>query len=214
MSAAPSSLSMQLAPRSRLPRRSIATTATASLRAKTIAQVNHCHPQTLRTGSRRRAEIQWLEAEEGGRQEERFYAVCPTPPKEKAVTDPREDATSIDQAITQTEQNGVRHTKARHFLLRRPARAGELATSVRSHWNMECMHWVLDAMLHDNASRIQARNAKAGSHVHPSLCDNAPQAGHCQAKPQARAKTIGLKHGLHRKACVFSMILMRSPWAR
>ncbi|CAD71760.1 ISAs1-like element ISRba7 family transposase [Rhodopirellula baltica] len=96
-----------------------------------------------------------------GRQEERFYAVCPIPPEMKAMTDLWAGATSIGQAITQTERNGECHVEVRYFLLSRPARVGEFAISVRSHWSVESMHWVLDVVFHDDASRIRTKNATA-----------------------------------------------------
>ncbi|MBB3207374.1 putative transposase YbfD/YdcC [Rhodopirellula rubra] len=77
------------------------------------------------------------------------------------MTDHWAGATIIDKAITQTEQNGKCHVEVRYFLLSRPARVGEFAISVRSHWSEESMHWVLDVVFHDDASRIRTKNATA-----------------------------------------------------
>lgn len=96
-----------------------------------------------------------------GRTEERFYAVCPIPETMKSLTDLWEGAQSMGQAITQTEVNGKCHVEVRYFLCSRAAKVGEFATSVRSHWSVESMHWVLDVVFHDDASRIRTGHATA-----------------------------------------------------
>ncbi|WP_044254571.1 ISAs1 family transposase, partial [Rhodopirellula sp. SWK7] len=51
--------------------------------------------------------------------------------------------------------------EVRYFLISRPARVSEFATSVRSHWSVESIHWVLDVVFHDDACRIRTKNATA-----------------------------------------------------
>ncbi len=99
--------------------------------------------------------------EKRGRREERFYAVCSIPAELRSMTDLWAGATSIGQAITQIEQGGECRVEVRYFLLSRPAKVNEFATSVRSHWSVESMHWVLDVVFHDDASRIRTKNATA-----------------------------------------------------
>lgn len=96
-----------------------------------------------------------------GRREERFYAVCSIPEKLRSMTGLWSGATAIGQAITQIEHGDECRVEVRYFLLSRPARVNEFATSVRSHWSVESMHWVLDVVFHDDASRIRTKNATA-----------------------------------------------------
>lgn len=75
------------------------------------------------------------------------------------MTDLWAGATAIGQAITQIERGDECRVEVRYFALSRPARVHEFATSVRSHWSVELMHWVLDVVFHDDDSRIRAKNA-------------------------------------------------------
>ncbi len=68
-------------------------------------------------------------------------------------------ATSIGQAITTIEHKDGTSTEVRYFLRSRDARVGEFAKSVRSHWAIESMHWVLDVVFHEDAGRIRTGNA-------------------------------------------------------
>ncbi len=99
--------------------------------------------------------------EKRGRHEERFYAVCAIPAALRSMTEAWAGAKSIGQAITQIEQGDECRVEVRYFLLSREARVREFATSVRSHWQVESMHWVLDVVFHDDASRIRTANATA-----------------------------------------------------
>ncbi|MEM1228859.1 MAG: ISAs1 family transposase, partial [Planctomycetota bacterium] len=96
-----------------------------------------------------------------GRREERFYAVCAIPASLRSLASAWAGASSIGQAITQIEEGEECRVEVRYFLLSRDAKVGEFATSVRSHWSIESMHWVLDVVFHDDASRIRTRNATA-----------------------------------------------------
>ncbi len=99
--------------------------------------------------------------EKRGRREERFYSVCAIPEELKLLTSVWAGAQSIGQAITQIEEGDNCRVEVRYFLISRKARVGEFATSVRSHWSVESMHWVLDVVFHDDASRIRTRHATA-----------------------------------------------------
>ncbi len=110
---------------------------------------------------KRGVKIQKTVCENRGRHEERFYAVCAIPAALRSMTDAWAGAKSIGQAITQIEQGDECRVEVRYFLLSREARVREFATSVRSHWQVESMHWVLDVVFHDDASRIRTANATA-----------------------------------------------------
>jgi len=99
--------------------------------------------------------------EKRGRREERFYAVCEIPTELKPMTDLWAGASSIGQAITQIEEGDECRVEVRYFLSSRLPKVGEFATSVRSHWSVESMHWVLDVVFHDDASRIRTKHATA-----------------------------------------------------
>lgn len=99
--------------------------------------------------------------EKRGRREERFYAVCEIPAELKPMTDLWAGALSIGQAITQTEEDGECRVEVRYFLSSRSPKVNEFSTSVRSHWSVESMHWVLDVVFHDDASRIRTKHATA-----------------------------------------------------
>jgi predicted transposase YbfD/YdcC len=97
--------------------------------------------------------------EKRGRREERYYAVCEIPTELKPLTDQWAGAVSIGQAITQIEEGDECRVEVRHFLSSRSPKVSEFATSVRSHWSVESMHWVLDVVFHDDASRIRTKLA-------------------------------------------------------
>lgn len=97
----------------------------------------------------------------GCRREERFYAVCSIPESLRSLTKHWAGAKSIGQAITQIEEAGQCRVEVRYFLLSCDSKVGQFAISVRSHWQIESMHWVLDVAFHDDDSRIRTRNATA-----------------------------------------------------
>jgi len=96
-----------------------------------------------------------------GRREERYYAVCQIPTELEPMTELWAGAVSIGQAITQIEEGGKCRVEVRYFLSSRSPKVSESATSVRSHWSVESMHWVLDVVFHDDASRIRTKHATA-----------------------------------------------------
>lgn len=98
-------------------------------------------------------------AKQAGRVEERFYAISAIPESMKPLTDQWDGAKSIGQAITHVERDGKTSAEIRYYLSSRPAKVKEFATSVRNHWSIESMHWVLDVVFHDDASRIRKGNA-------------------------------------------------------
>jgi predicted transposase YbfD/YdcC len=99
--------------------------------------------------------------EKRGRREERYYAVCEIPAELKPMTESWAGAASIGQAIAQIEEDGECRVEVRYFLSSRSPKVSEFATSVRSHWSVESMHWVLDVVFHDDAGRIRTKHATA-----------------------------------------------------
>lgn len=94
-----------------------------------------------------------------GREEERFYAIAPIDDELLPLTKHWPGAKSIGQAITTTSRGETTQTEVRYFLSSREAKVGEFADSVRSHWAIESMHWVLDVVFHEDSSRIRIGNA-------------------------------------------------------
>jgi predicted transposase YbfD/YdcC len=94
-----------------------------------------------------------------GRHEDRFYAVSLIPDSMQALTAQWPGAKSIGQAITTIEKDGQTSTEVRYYLSSRAARVNEFAKSVRSHWSIESMHWVLDVVFHEDDTRIRTGNA-------------------------------------------------------
>lgn len=96
---------------------------------------------------------------QAGRVEERYYAVGPIPEELRPLTNRWAGAKSIGQAITISTKDGEESSEVRYYISSREAKVREFAESVRSHWSIESMHWVLDVVFHEDASRIRIGNA-------------------------------------------------------
>lgn len=96
---------------------------------------------------------------QAGRVEDRYYAVGPIPEELKSFTNQWAGAKSIGQAITISSKDGEESSDVRYYISSREAKVGEFAESIRSHWSIESMHWILDVVFHEDASRIRTGNA-------------------------------------------------------
>ncbi len=94
-----------------------------------------------------------------GRIEERSYCVAPIPESLRAMTSSWANAKSIGQAINVTTAGEDTSIEVRYYISSRPAKVNEFANSVRKHWGIESMHWVLDVVFGEDASRIRTGNA-------------------------------------------------------
>lgn len=94
-----------------------------------------------------------------GREEQRHYAVASIPESMKSLTQAWPGARSIGQAINLTTRAGKETSEVRYYLSSRPAKVSEFADSVRKHWGIESMHWILDVVFGEDASRIRTGHA-------------------------------------------------------
>ena len=94
-----------------------------------------------------------------GREETRYHMVAPLPESLRHLCRVWKGLLSIGQVITMTEQGEQHSSEVRYYILSRPPRVKEFAASTRSHWSIESMHWVLDVVFGEDASRF--RNGSA-----------------------------------------------------
>lgn len=90
-----------------------------------------------------------------GRDETRYHIVAPLPPALNHLRREWKGLASIGQVITQTDEQGERRLEIRYYILSRPAKVKEFAQSVRSHWSIESMHWILDVVFSEDHSRLR-----------------------------------------------------------
>lgn len=101
-----------------------------------------------------------LQREKGhGRSVERHYAVGAIPPKLKKLLAGWTGAKSLGQVITYTTQGEAFTEEVRYYLSSRRPKVSEFQRSVRQHWGIESMHWILDVVFSEDASRVHLGNA-------------------------------------------------------
>ena len=94
-----------------------------------------------------------------GRIELRSYAVGPVPTELRELAKAWPGIKSIGQAMNVTRVGDNETCEIRYFISSRPAKVSEFAKSVRKHWGIESMHWILDVVFGEDASRIRTGNA-------------------------------------------------------
>lgn len=89
------------------------------------------------------------------RLEERYYAIAPVPESMKHFCRDWKGLKSIGQVITLSDHGGKQTSDVRYYISSREPRVKEFAKSVRGHWPIESMHWVLDVVFGEDSSRIR-----------------------------------------------------------
>lgn len=93
-----------------------------------------------------------------GRHEERYVGVFRSP---DGVPTAWPDVAAVVQVNREREVGGVRTCTSHYYLTSYPGTAAELGAFVRGHWGIEAMHWVLDVVFREDASRVRAGHAGA-----------------------------------------------------
>ena len=88
--------------------------------------------------------------------ESRYYIVAPVPEEMKSLCSSWKGLKTIGQAITTTiSPSGKETCEVRNFISSRPPKVQEFAKSVRGHWAIESMHWILDVVFDEDSSRLR-----------------------------------------------------------
>lgn len=107
-----------------------------------------------------------------GRLETRRYWITEELSSLSAVTD-WTGLRSIGKVERECWQNDKKTVETRYFINSIPADAGQFAKAVRGHWGVENpLHWRLDVILGDDASRIRKNNGPAIITSMRQLCLN------------------------------------------
>jgi predicted transposase YbfD/YdcC len=94
-----------------------------------------------------------------GRVETRSYCVALLPESMKDLASAWPGIKSIGQAINMTAVGDKETSEVRYYISSRAAKVGEFSESVRKHWGIESMHWVLDVVFGEDRSRIRTGHA-------------------------------------------------------
>ncbi len=82
--------------------------------------------------------------------------VAPIPEAMKGLRRSWKGLKSIGQAITATTtSDGKETSEVRYYISSREPKVKEFAKSVRGHWSIESMHWILDVVFDEDSSRLR-----------------------------------------------------------
>lgn len=96
-----------------------------------------------------------------GRQERRWYYVCPVP-DELPDRARWKKLRAIGLAINETQQGGTIHSEVRRYILSRKLSARTFGEAVRGHWSIENrLHWQLDVTFQEDQCRLRKGHADA-----------------------------------------------------
>lgn len=100
-----------------------------------------------------------------GREEERYYCICPVP---EDLPDRSRWAhlKAIGIAISTTQRGGKECKEVRYYILSKYLSGRRFAEAVRGHWGIEnSLHWQLDVTFHEDQCRIRKGHADANFSV-------------------------------------------------
>ena len=91
-----------------------------------------------------------------GKVETQFYMIAPIPDSIRSMTCGWKGLKSIGQAITTTTaKDGTETSEVRYYINSIEPKVKLFAGSVRSHWSIESMHWILDVVFNEDKSRLR-----------------------------------------------------------
>lgn len=94
-----------------------------------------------------------------GRDEERQYFVAPLPNEMRHFASEWPGLRSIGQVINLTTRDGRQTSEVRYYISSREPSVREFATTVRNHWSIESLHWILDVVFGEDDSRLRNGHA-------------------------------------------------------